>query len=80
LSRDRQQKASYYVAGFFLYLYAMENNLGQNYVKYAKLSKMNMDNMSIQELFNHRFELITLRDKGLRMLNEMESNTLTQNN
>jgi hypothetical protein len=41
----------------------MENHLGQFYVKYIELTRVDIDVMSIQVLFEHRFELIRLRNK-----------------
>ncbi len=41
----------------------MENHLGQVYVKNIELTRVDINGMSIQELLEHRFGLIRLRNK-----------------
>jgi hypothetical protein len=57
----------------------MENSLGQNYVKYHDLINSNIDNKSIQELFDHRFEVLNLRETLPNQLDEIEAGQSNNN-
>lgn len=50
-----------------------ESKFGDVFGKLLNLSDVEIDNMSIQEMFDHRFELIRLQELGLKLLDEIEA-------
>ena len=50
----------------------MEDHLLQVYVKYIDHGLIDTDGMSLQELFDHRFEFIRLENKCLAMIEALD--------
>ena len=50
-----------------------ESKFGDVFGKLLNLTDVEIDNMSIQEMFDHRFELIRLQELGLKLLDEIEA-------
>lgn len=48
------------------------SEFGKVFKKYSELSQVKPDEMSLQEMFEHRFELIRLQELGLKLLDDME--------
>ena len=50
-----------------------ETKFGDVFRKLLNLADLDIAGMSIQEMFDHRFELIRLRDLSLNLLADLES-------
>ncbi len=55
----------------------MKESLRDVFVKYMKLSKVNISNMTLQQLFDHKFEIQRLDAIGLKLLDEIEAGQST---
>lgn len=54
------------------YLSCMKKHLGHHFVEYINLTKDDISNMTLQELFDHKFEVLRKHEIGLRLIDEME--------
>ena len=50
-----------------------ETKFGDVFRKLLNLVDLDRDGMSIQEMFDHRFELLRLQELGLKLLDEIEA-------
>lgn len=50
----------------------MKKHLGHHFVEYINLTKDDISNMTLQELFDHKFEVLRKHEIGLRLIDEME--------
>ncbi len=46
---------------------------GKVFQQYNRLSKVDITNMTLQELFDHKFEIQRLEKLGLKLLDEIEA-------
>lgn len=51
----------------------MKKHLGHHFVEYINLTKDDISNITLQELFDHRFEILRKREIVLRLLDKMEA-------
>ena len=50
-----------------------ETKFGDVFKELLNLVDIDIKGMSIQEMFDHRFELLRLQDLGLKLLDEIEA-------
>lgn len=50
-----------------------ETKFGDVFRKLLNLVDLDIHEMSIQEMFDHRFELLRLQELGLKLLDEIEA-------
>jgi len=56
------------------------SELRDNFVEYIKLTEVDISNMTLQELFDHKFEIQRLSKIRLKKLDEMEKKNPTKIN
>ena len=56
------------------------SELRDNFVEYIKLTEVDISNMTLQELFDHKFEIQRLNKIRLKKLDEMEKKNPTKIN
>jgi hypothetical protein len=49
------------------------SDLRDAFVEYIKLTEVDISNMTLEELYDHRHELNRQRELGLRLIDEMEA-------
>ena len=49
------------------------SKLRDTLVEYKILTKEDISNMTLQEMFDHKFEILRKREIGLRLVDEMEA-------
>ena len=78
LSNFLDQKTIYNTSGelnieSILLLYPMKNSFHKNLLRYGEHKKTNIDDRSIQELFDYKFELIKQHELCTKLFKEIEA-------